>query len=383
MREKLEAFRALTTEADASYGSNFTRDGRSRSELYAELNRAEPTVRTILERLDGRLLEGFRSRGMSGYVAMTERVEQALGMLDDRDEVAANLHRGTAVNTLSIRTLGALVAAAIKPLSKEGLRTLLMASGLYDLDGFDPADLALQGSSGPPRGDILRPPLLAAHAQAADGDRNAHNALLEVARRAVDTLSRYPQYQDDLRALREALLSDGYEIRWSEPNLMPDRTQECEIVPIDPDGTPVTAEITALEAELNSRGYTETREHYRLAVKHFTEQDHPSANGQLRNMVESLVTHLAIDHTGYIDTGKAGQGGRAIKHLYTPGGLAPAEVGKPLPEKDGGGMLKGIWDILHSNGPHPGLSNADEARIRMQLCTALARFLLKQFPARS
>jgi len=286
------------------------------------------------------------------------------------------------VNTLSTRTLGTLVTATIEYLSKESLRNLLMESGLYDLDGFDPAELAQQGSSGPPRGDILRPPLLAAHARAAAGDRNALEALLEIVRRAVDTLHRYPQARGNLTAFREALLSDGYEIRWGGPNLMPDETQKCQIVPIDPDAIPVSTEITALQAELTRRGYTEALGHYRSAVDNFTEQDHPASNGQLRNMVESLVKRLAIDHTGHNDNGRSGQGGAAINTLYTPGGQPPAVIGQPLPENDGGRMLHGIWNILHSNGPHPGLSDADEARIRMQLCTGLARFLLKHFPAK-
>jgi hypothetical protein len=119
-----------------------------------------------------------------------------------------------------------------------------------------------------------------------------------------------------------------------------------------------------------------------LAVKHFTDQDHPSANGQLRNMVESLVVHLAVDHTNYTDTQKANQGNNAIKTLYTRGAGAPAVIGQPLPEFDGGRMLHGIWETLHPHGSHPGLSDADEARLRMQLCTGLARFLLKHFPAK-
>lgn len=99
-------------------------------------------------------------------------------------------------------------------------------------------------------------------------------------------------------------------------------------------------------------------------------------------MIESLVKHLAVEHTGYTDTGKANQGFKAISTLYIQGGEPPAAQGQPLPEKDGGRMLHGIWQILHT-GAHPGLSDADEARIRMQLCTALARFLLKHFPAKT
>ncbi len=286
------------------------------------------------------------------------------------------------MNTLSTRTLGHIVTATIQYMSKESLRNLLMQSGLYDLDGFDPADLVSRGSSDPPRGDIIRPPLLTARQRASEGDRQAHDALLEVVHLAVTTLNRYPQARGTLPPLEEALVSDGYEIRWSQPDLMPDGTQDCQLAQLDPDAIPVSTEITALEAELGYRGYVEAREHYRAAVKHFTEQDHSSANGQLRNMVESLVVRLAVDHVNYADTGKANQGRRAIEALYTKGGGPPAALGQPLPEFDGGRMLHGIWETLHPSGSHPGLSNADEARLRMQLCTGLARFLLKHFPPR-
>jgi hypothetical protein len=43
-------------------------------------------------------------------------------------------------------------------------------------------------------------------------------------------------------------------------------------------------------------------------------------------------------------------------------------------------LLKGIWAMTHTRGPHPGRSDADEARFRMLTITAIARFLLDHFP---
>jgi hypothetical protein len=292
------------------------------------------------------------------------------------------------VNTLSIRTLGHLIAAATTHMSDSELRDLLMKSGLYDADirGLDPWDLVDDEYADTPisnEHEMLRVPLLAARKAAKGGNRQAHDALLEIVRLSAEHVAAWNRRdaKTPLSALREALVSDGYELRLivTHTNLDFGNNYEIQLLPLDPDAIPVSTEITALEAELDQRGYTEAREHYRLAVKHFTEQDHPSANGQLRNMLESLIINLARDHAGYNGSGKAGQGGQAIKYLYVPGGPLPAVVGDPLPERDGGGMLQGVWDILHSNGPHPGLSNADEARIRMQVCTALARFLLQHF----
>jgi hypothetical protein len=52
-----------------------------------------------------------------------------------------------------------------------------------------------------------------------------------------------------------------------------------------------------------------------------------------------------------------------------------------LPEDDGGMLLRGLWKLSHTHGSHPGQSDADEARFRIQVITATARFLLGHFPA--
>jgi hypothetical protein len=51
-----------------------------------------------------------------------------------------------------------------------------------------------------------------------------------------------------------------------------------------------------------------------------------------------------------------------------------------LHERDGGLLLRGLWQLSHTRGSHPGRSDADEARFRMQVITAAARFLRKHFP---
>ncbi|MBP5907427.1 hypothetical protein F3K40_19195 [Streptomyces sp. LBUM 1478] len=270
------------------------------------------------------------------------------------------------MNLLSTKTLGVITEVANDSSASE-LKNMLMISGLSDGD--------------PPRPDnkyeIVRKPLLIARRAIQEaGEVEAHRDMLEFVRLLVESLRPFNR-TEKLNALREALRSDGYEL---QTELNSDRSLTCRILPSEPEAAPLAPEITALEAELTARGYTEALGHYQLAVKHFAEQDHPSSNSQLRAALESLIVHLAIDHTGYIDNTKASQGGLAIKTLYVPGGKPPAVLGQPLPERDGGAMLQGIWDISHSNGSHPGLSDAQEARIRMQLITGLAQFLLRHFP---
>jgi hypothetical protein len=54
-----------------------------------------------------------------------------------------------------------------------------------------------------------------------------------------------------------------------------------------------------------------------------------------------------------------------------------------LPAKEGGEFIRGLWSITHTNGPHPGTSDAGEAFFRFQVITAAARYLIDTFSPRS
>ncbi|WP_369253896.1 hypothetical protein [Streptomyces sp. R35] len=234
------------------------------------------------------------------------------------------------------------------------------------------------------RQELLRAVLNDARDRASDeffGDE-AHQALLDFARALVEFNLR-KDLRDLVEDLAESLRSDGYElIVQPEVDLgaFSGFRHKARILPTDPSWVPLHEEMTALEHELAVRGYIQALGHYKAAVKNFSEQDHPSSNGQLQTALEDLIVNLAIDHTGYTDSGRVNQGGLAIKSLYVRGGQGRAVIGEPLPEKDGGTLIQGLWDISHLNGSHPGLSDAQEARIRMQLVTGGMQFLLRHFP---
>ncbi|MFD9841029.1 hypothetical protein [[Kitasatospora] papulosa] len=284
------------------------------------------------------------------------------------------------MKTLSQKTLNRMIQIA-KGWPTSDIRDLLMEANLAT---------PLLTDSRLNRQELLRESLLDAHKIASrnsestrERSRTAHEALLDFARCIAEF---NPNWQDEDRTtdLRESLRSDGYELVVEVVSASSGSYRyKASLLPFDPDGAPLHPEMTALEHELSARSYTEALGHYRLAVKHFSEQDHASSNGQLRTALEALIVNLAADHTSYTDTGKANQGGIAVKSLYSQNGQGPAVLSQPLPERDGGRMLQGIWDISHLNGSHPGLSDAQEARIRMQLVTALAQFLLRHFPVQA
>ena len=154
-------------------------------------------------------------------------------------------------------------------------------------------------------------------------------------------------------------------MKWKTPS-----TIRYKILPTDAAPVPLAGEISALEAELTARGYTSVLNHYQQAIDGFTNHKYESANGDLRTTLEDLVVRLAEDHTGYQRKEKASQGYNTIRHMLDNG---------HLPEDDGGMLLHGLWKLSHTHGSHPGQSDADEARFRMQVITATARFLLRHF----
>jgi hypothetical protein len=224
--------------------------------------------------------------------------------------------------------------------------------------------------------EILRSRLLGArdYAEAYSG-AEARLALLTFIRMLVERTVGDPETAWPwFRPLCEALLADGYELTWE---LETDRwgsatASNFQILPTDAGPVPLATEISALEQELSSRGYSDALNHYRQAVATF-EKHEEAANSQLRTVLEDLVMRLAEDHTAYVRPAKAGDGWNAIAYLK----------GTPhLADGDGGDLLKGLWAMTHTKGSHPGRSNADETRFRLHVITATARLLLHRFPAR-
>lgn len=270
------------------------------------------------------------------------------------------------MSTLSFPTLGLLMEIADSlsgPADKLVLPELMLR-----------CDLIQSEHGGEIRWALLNN-LMAARAAAEGGDLQAHRKLLRFAQLVIEKRASGPRGipQDLMREVREALLADGYELTWKPASDLPDDfTVRCTIRTTDAGPVPMGPEISALEAELTRRGYTTVVQHYREAADGLSNHKYGSCNGDLRTTLEDLVTRLAEDHAGYQRPAKANTGTNAISCLVQGGHIR---------DHDGGAMLTGLWQMIQTSGPHPGQTDADEARWRMQMVTATARFLLRRFPA--
>lgn len=277
------------------------------------------------------------------------------------------------MSNFTARTTGALVGAAPRSgLTKSNLATLLQQTG-WEVTVSDSIN----------KEELVRKPLDAARRRAAAGNEAEHRMLIDFTCRFVEAMR--PRDRDEMiEELRSAFSSIGYELDIKARDQF-DETVTCRLLPTEPGATPLEPEITALEAELSKRGYTTACERYRDAVDNLVDLKFSDANSALRAALESLVTELAVDHTMYVKPPQANTGMSAIKALSDMGTTkqGPSDPGLPLPKDEGGEMLHGIWSILHANGSHPGSSDAQEARLRLQLVTGLAQFLLRHFPSQS
>jgi hypothetical protein len=280
------------------------------------------------------------------------------------------------VNTLTDSTIGRLITVASDHFAARQLKPMLLTAAVEQY-----APRGRTQKEAPNKAELVRPRLLGAQKAAQRGDGRAHRALLDFTRMVFESVTDPDQPPDWFDELREALLADGYEVAWNQAeetvpgrNFNPPTTRiklTYEILPTDAGPVPLAAEISALERELGLRGYSVALNHYRQAINAFLQHDYEAANSQLRAALEDLVVQLAASHTGFVKQPNQGSGGQAIVALKATNNLAA---------RDGGDMLTSLWQMSHTGGSHPGTSNADEARFRMQVTTATARLLLHRFP---
>lgn len=278
-----------------------------------------------------------------------------------RMPLASQCGRLACVNTLSHPTLGLLIDLSTEaPFRNEHLWTVMLRCGFLRDVGAG-GDIA----------SVLANSVMSTHAAAKAGDAQAHRNLLLFARLIAEKRTNHPPHisEREESELFEALLADGYELSWEGTT---DYVKCCQLRPTDASPVPLAGEISALEWELGVRGYDVALNHYRQAVATY-DAHNESANSQLRTTLEELVMRLAEDHTTYSrPVGKAGDGGCAIRTLRGHQRLA---------DSDGGVLLDGLWKMTHTNGSHPGRSDARETRFRLHVITATALLLLHRFSA--
>ena len=170
----------------------------------------------------------------------------------------------SAMRVLSDPTLGLVIEVAAHHFDDSELKTLLMRADLWQHSG-----VKRKGQ------ELVRDHLVNARdfAEEYSDTENVRQALLTFIRMMVertvrDPANTWPWFGE----LREALLADGYELAWELEEADPwsfSGPPNFRIRPTDAGPVPLNTEISALEAELRSRGYDQALNHYRQAIDAF------------------------------------------------------------------------------------------------------------------
>jgi hypothetical protein len=81
-----------------------------------------------------------------------------------------------------------------------------------------------------------------------------------------------------VETLSRSLAIEGFEYR------------DSRLIPTTPGAANVANEISALESELQERGFLTAVAHYRQAVDNFVDGNWEASNGQIRSCIEDLFT---------------------------------------------------------------------------------------------
>lgn len=270
---------------------------------------------------------------------------------------------------LSSRVIGYAADIAKATMSEGELGILFMQAGL---DDFRPPKWY-------GKAQLLATTLRTARLHATDADMEARQALYDFVQLLAERIAPRDDPDDiapgtPFRKLREVVRSDGLDLHVDYESTMDTwgttsyRLVEVRLLPLDEPAAPLTREITAVEDDLIQLGMNTAQNCYRQAVDSLTDNRFEAANGQLRSTLEAVIAHFAASR-GFEST-RQGDGGAALVYLIDSGGL---------PKRDGGEFVHGLWTMTHTNGPHPGTSNAGEAYFRLQAVTSAIRFLIDRF----
>ncbi|MFQ5852922.1 MAG: hypothetical protein ACE5JU_20370 [Candidatus Binatia bacterium] len=124
----------------------------------------------------------------------------------------------------------------------------------------------------------------------------------------------------------------------------------------------------ALEAKLNKAGFTVALTHYNQAWENYVFSRWEAANAQLRSFVEAVFDDISL--ALYPGEGRETKSGGHRRQLLESKGFI---------ENEKASLVKGFFEMAHTRGSHPGLSDEEDCRLRHAIATQLANYYLDKY----
>ena len=194
-----------------------------------------------------------------------------------------------------------------------------------------------------------------------------------VVREAVAKIQNGSLWPPQLR-FEQALARDGFSLLWdaerkpwsrqdAAPKLVP-------AMPIELGGQVAEDEIQSL---LGKMGFATSMGHMNQALDAHTRGNWASANSQLRTFLESLIEDISrLIGVGSVETLTP----ENLRAALGKAGFLSAELKEWT--ADGKNYINGLFKMLHSEGSHAGLSDAEHSTFRLHLVLVTARTLLRR-----
>lgn len=148
-----------------------------------------------------------------------------------------------------------------------------------------------------------------------------------------------------------------------------------------PENIQLAEQANQLDSLLSRYGFTTAKGHLEQARNAHTRGEWASANAQLRSFMESLFDSIAEKLVGDTATlpSTSYQRREFLARMNPPFLLASLnewEIGGK------GGFLQGLWNRLHPQGSHPGLSDDEDSTFRLHIVLLAATHYLKRLDER-
>ena len=148
-----------------------------------------------------------------------------------------------------------------------------------------------------------------------------------------------------------------------------------------PENIQLAEQANQLDSLLTKYGFTTAKGHLEQARNAHTRGEWASANAQLRSFMESLFDSIAEKLSG--DTATLPPTSYQRREFLV--GMNPPFLLASLNEWEidrRGGFLQGLWNRLHPQGSHPGLSDEEDSTFRLHIVLLVTTHYLKRLDQR-
>lgn len=213
------------------------------------------------------------------------------------------------------------------------------------------------------------------------------NGLVEISRALVELALNFglnPKAQQSWAKLKAGLRLDGFEViepvedRYSSPwggGRAPQPAQLVRMLPADAPDLDMRQAENEVVLLLGKHGFRVAQGHLSQAMSAFQRGEWSSANGALRNFLESYLNEIA-ERLGCNPALDSRDKRDFLGNLQPPFLLSEYNEWNSNNQKPQ--YVQGLMSRMHPHGGHPGLSEEEDATFRLQINLITARLFLRR-----